>query len=151
MADCLIGKADPVALLFGQRGPDLLNEYYCNSPQLAVSTDLLVEFMKRVFHDSGPDTIRILEIGGGFGGTTNRLASLLDRLDGDFVYTFSDIALRLVNNAKKKFSKYTWMDFQVFNVEHDPPASLRGKYDIVIGTKVIHATSEIVQSCKKIS
>ena len=150
LADCLVGKADPVALLFGQRGPDLVNDYYCNSPQLAVSTDLLVEFMKRVFHGSGPDTIRILEIGGGFGGTTNRLASLLDSLDRDFVYTFSDIALRLVNNAKKKFSKYTWMDFQVFNVEHDPPASLRGKYDIVIGTNVIHATSDIVQSCKQI-
>ena len=150
LADCLIGRADPVALLFGQRGPDLLNDYYCNSPQLAVSTNLLVEFMKRVFQDSGPDTIRILEIGGGFGGTTNRLASLLDSLDRDFVYTFSDIALRLVNNAKKKFSKYTWMDFQVFNVEHDPPASMRGKYDIVIGTNVIHATSNIVQSCKQI-
>ena len=42
------------------------------------------------------------------------------------------------------------MDFQVFNVEHDPPASLRGKYDIVIGTNVIHATSNIVLSCKQI-
>ena len=150
LADCLIGKIDPVALLFGQRGPDLLNDYYCNSPQLAVSTDLLVGFMKCVSQDSGPETIRILEIGGGFGGTTNRLASLLDSLDRDFVYTFSDIAPRLVNNAKKKFSKYTWMDFQVFNVENDPPASLRGNFDIVIGTNVIHATSDIVLSCKQI-
>lgn len=150
LADCLIGKADPVALLFGKRGPDLLNDYYCNSPQLAVSTDLLVEFMKCVFQHSGPGRIRILEIGGGFGGTTTSLASILDSLDRDFVYTFSDVAPRLVNNAKKKFSKYTWMDFQVFNVENDPPASLHGNFDIVIGTNVVHATSNIVLSCKRI-
>ena len=150
LADCLVGKADPVALLFGKRGPDLLNEYYCNSPQLAVFTDLLVEFMKCVFRHTGPGKLRILEIGGGFGGTTTSLASFLDSLDRDFAYTFSDVAPRLVNNAKKKFSKYTWMDFQVFNVENDPPASLRANFDIVIGTNVVHATSDIVLSCKRI-
>ena len=150
LADCLIGKVDAVALLFGQRGPEFLDDYYCNSPQLAVFTDLLVEFMKCVFQHTGPGTIRILEIGGGFGGTTTSLASVLDSLGRDFAYTFSDVAPRLVNSAKKKFSKYTWMDFQVFNVENDPPASLRGNFDIVIGTNVVHATSDIVQSCKRI-
>ena len=150
LADCLTGKVDPVALLFRQRGPDLLNEYYCNSPQLAVFTDLLVEFMKYVFQHSGPGTIRILEIGGGFGGTTTSLASVLDSLGRDFAYTFSDVAPRLVNSAKKKFSKYAWMDFQVLNMENDPPASLRGEFDIVIGTNVVHATSNVVLSCKRI-
>ncbi len=150
LADCLIGRADSVALLFGQRGAALLHDYYCNSPQLAVFTDLLVEFMKCICQHTGSGTIRILEIGGGFGGTTTRLASVLDHLDRDFVYTFSDIAPRLVNNAKKNFSKYTWMDFQVFNVQNDPPASLRGNFDIVIGTNVVHATSDLVLSCKRI-
>ena len=150
LADCLIGKADSTTLLFGQRGPDLLNDYYCNSPQLAVSTDLLVDFMKRVFQHTGPGTVRILEIGGGFGGTTTSLASVLDSVDRDFVYTFSDVGPRLVNNVKKKFSRYTWMDFQVFDVNKDPPASLRGNFDIVIGTNVVHATSDIVLSCKRI-
>ena len=150
LADCLTGKVDPLSLLFGQRGPELLGNYYCNSPQLAVSTDLLVEFMKCVFRDTGPGTIRILEIGGGFGGTTSSLASVLDSLERDFAYTFSDVASRLVNNAKKKFSKYAWMNFQVLDLENDPPASLRRNFDIVIGTNVVHATSDIVLSCKRI-
>lgn len=150
LADCLTGKADPVSLLFGQRGPELMSDYYCNSPQLAVSTDLLVEFMKCVFRDTGPGIIRILEIGAGFGGTTTSLASVLDSLDRDFAYTFSDVAPRLVNNAKKKFSKYAWMEFQVLNLENDPPASLCAKFDIVIGTNVVHATSDVVLTCKRI-
>ena len=150
LADCLIGKADPIALLFGQRGPDLMSDYYCNSPQLAVSTDILVEFMRCVFRDTGPGMIRVLEVGGGFGGTTTTLASVLDSLDRDCAYTFSDVAPRLVNNAKKKFSKYAWMDFQVLDLENNPPASLRGEFDIVIGTNVVHATSDVVLSCKRI-
>ena len=150
LADCLVGKVDPIALLFGQRGPDLMSDYYCNSPQLAVSTDLLVEFMRFVFRETGPGLIRVLEIGGGFGGTTTSLASVLDSLDQDCAYTFSDVAPRLVNNAKKKFSKYAWMDFQVLDLEKDPPASLRGNFDIVIGTNVVHATSDVVLSCKRI-
>ena len=150
LADCLTGKVDPVSLLFGQRGPELISDYYCNSPQLAVSTDLLVEFMKCVFRGSGPGIIRVLEIGAGFGGTTTSLASVLDSLDQDFAYTFSDVAPRLVNNAKKKFSKYAWMDFQVLNLEKDPPASLCAKFDIVIGTNVVHATSDVVLTCKRI-
>ena len=150
LADCLTGKADPISLLFGQRGAELLGDYYCNSPQLAVSTDLLVEFMKCVFRDTGPGMIRILEIGGGFGGTTTSLASVLDSLGRDFAYTFSDVAPRLVNNAKKKFSKYAWMDFQVLDLENDFPASLSGSFDIVIGTNVVHATSDVVLSCKRI-
>ena len=150
LADCLTGKADPISLLFGQRGPELMSDYYCNSPQLAVSTDLLLEFMTCVFRETGPGIIRVLEIGGGFGGTTTSLASLLDRLNRDFAYTFSDVAPRLVNNAKKKFSKYAWMDFQVLDLENDPPASLCEKFDIVIGTNVVHATSDVVLSCKRI-
>ena len=150
LADCLTGKTDPISLLFGQRGAELLGDYYCNSPQLAVSTDLLVEFMKCVFRDTGSGMIRILEIGGGFGGTTTSLASVLDSLGRDFAYTFSDVAPRLVNNAKKKFSKYAWMGFQVLDLENDPPASLSGNFDVVIGTNVVHATSDVVLSCKRI-
>ena len=36
------------------------------------------------------------------------------------------------------------MDFQVLNLERDPPDSLQSTYDVVIGTNVVHATSNIV-------
>ena len=36
------------------------------------------------------------------------------------------------------------MDFQVLNLERDPPDCLQSTYNVVIGTNVVHATSNIV-------
>ena len=150
-ADGLRGKTDHISLLFGsQNGQDCLDDFYNNSPQLAVMTSHLLNFFKQLMTDNqleGP--LRILEVGGGFGGTTKRLAELLAGSGRPVEYTFTDVASMLVKEAKKKFSKYSWMDFQPLNLEKDPPASLQNSYDIVIGTNVVHATSNIVDSTKR--
>lgn len=150
-ADGLMGKTDHIGLLFGsQHGQDCLNDFYSNSPQLAVMTDHLLSFFNQLLGDTtlgGP--LRILEVGGGFGGTTKRLAETLERLGQPVEYTFSDISSMLVKEARKKFARHSWMDFQSLNLEKDIPASLQGKYDIVIGTNVVHATSNIVTSTKR--
>lgn len=150
-ADGLMGKTDHVGLLFGsQHGQDCLNDFYNNSPQLAVMTDHLLGFFNQLLKGTtmkGP--LRILEVGGGFGGTTKRLAETLERLGVSVEYTFTDISSMLVKEARKKFAKHSWMEFQSLNLEKDIPASLQGKYDIAIGTNVVHATSNIVTSTKR--
>lgn len=150
-ADGLMGKTDHVGLLFGsQHGQDCLNDFYNNSPQLAVMTDHLLSFFNQLLKGTtlkGP--LRILEVGGGFGGTTKRLAETLERLGVPVEYTFTDISSMLVKEARKKFAKHSWMEFQSLNLEKDVPASLQGKYDIAIGTNVVHATSNIVTSTKR--
>ncbi|KAL9127950.1 MAG: hypothetical protein Q9217_003263 [Psora testacea] len=150
-ADGLAGKTDHISLLFGsQRGQDCLNDFYNNSPQLAVMTSHLLNFFNQLLEGNPPQgTLRILEVGGGFGGTTKRLAELLERLGQPVEYSFTDVSSMLVKEARKKFSRYSWMDFQALNLEKDPPVSLQGTYDIVIGTNVVHATSNIVNSTKR--
>ena len=150
-ADGLIGKTDHISLLFGsQFGQDCLDDFYNNSPQLAVMTSHLLNFFNQVLVENPPEgTLRILEVGGGFGGTTKRLAQLLKASGRPVEYTFTDVSSMLVKEARKKFSEYPWMDFQSLNLERDPPASLQGTYDVVIGTNVVHATSNIVKSTKR--
>ena len=147
-ADGLRGKTDHISLLFGsQRGQECLNDFYNNSPQLAVMTDHLLTFFKQLLKEAPLEgSLRILEVGGGFGGTTKRLAEMLEALGQPVEYTFTDVSSMLVKEARKKFSKHSWMDFQSLNLEKDPPASLQRTYDIVIGTNVVHATSNIVNS-----
>lgn len=150
-ADGLSGKTDHISLLFGsQFGQDCLDDFYNNSPQLAVMPSHLLNFFDQLLADSPPEgTLRILEVGAGFGGTTKRLAQLLRRLGQPVEYTFTDVSSMLVKEARKKFSEYPWMDFQSLNLERDPPESLQGICDIVLGTNVVHATSNIVNSTKR--
>ena len=150
-ADGLTGKTDHISLLFGsQHGQDCLDDFYNNSPQLAVMTSHLLNFFNQLLAgDLSEGPLRILEVGGGFGGTTKRLADLLEKSGRPVEYTFTDVSSMLVKEAKKKFQKHPWMEFQSLNLERDPPASLQNSYDIVLGTNVVHATSNVVDSTKR--
>jgi hypothetical protein len=129
---------------------ELLNQYYGYSPQLSIATETLVDLMERIFGKGKGGVVKILETGGGFGGTTTRLAKMLDGLGRSVQYTFTDVSPKLVKAAKAKFAQYKWMEFQAMDLEKDPPSKLKGEYDVVIGTNVVHATSDVVQSSMRI-
>ena len=146
LADCLVGKADAVALMFrGAAAQKVMEDYYCASPMLSTLTEQLVTFIRTVVASSSTTSkatpIRILEVGAGFGGTTTRLAEVLQESGLPVSYKFTDISPSLVKGAKSKFAKYPWMEFQALNLETDMPASLQNTYDIVLGTNCVHATT----------
>jgi acyl transferase domain-containing protein/acyl carrier protein len=151
LAACLIGKQDPIRLLFSNAdGLELLNQYYGYSPQLSIATETLVDLMGRIFSKGNKAPIRILETGGGFGGTTTRLARMLDAIGRPVQYTFTDVSPKLVKAAKAKFAQYKWMEFQALDLEKEPPSKLQGRFDVVLGTNVVHATSDVVKSSIRI-
>lgn len=146
LADCLTGKTDPISLMFrGAVAQKVMEEYYVASPMLSTLTEQLVTFIQTVVKSSVTKSrdarMQILEVGAGFGGTTTRLAEVLESTGIPVRYTFTDISSSLVKGAKTKFAKYPWMEYQVLNLENDMPASLKGRYDIVIGTNCVHATT----------
>ena len=146
LADCLVGKADAVALMFrGAAAQKVMEDYYCASPMLSTLTEQLVTFIRTVVASSSTTSkatpIRILEVGAGFGGTTTRLAEVLQESGLPVSYKFTDISPSLVKGAKSKFAKYPWMEFQALNLETDMPDSLQNTYDIVLGTNCVHATT----------
>ncbi|MCJ1436576.1 hypothetical protein MMC27_005956 [Xylographa pallens] len=146
LADCLSGKTDPISLMFrGAAAQKVMEDYYCASPMLSTLTEQLVTFIQAVVTSSrtmsSDAPIRILEVGAGFGGTTTRLVEVLEASGVSISYKFTDISPSLVKGAKTKFAKYPWIEFQTLNLENDMPAQLKGKYDIVIGTNCVHATT----------
>ena len=112
---------------------------------LSTLTEQLVTFIRSIVTSSSTTSkatpIRILEVGAGFGGTTTRLAEVLEESGLPLSYKFTDISPSLVKGAKSKFAKYPWMEFQALNLETDMPVSLQDTYDIVIGTNCVHATT----------
>ncbi|KAK0647379.1 Methylphloroacetophenone synthase [Lasiodiplodia hormozganensis] len=147
LAQCLLGKQDPVALLFKtQSSQAILEDFYLNSPMLATATEMLVEtIINAVSGAKANNTVRILEVGAGFGGTTKRLVQALSNLSRSVSYTFTDISPTLVGRALKVFAdQYPWLQFQTWNMERAPPPSLcaAGPFDIIIGTNCVHATED---------
>lgn len=146
LAGCLTGKVDPIGLMFrGTVAQQVMGDYYTASPMLSTLTEQIVTFLQTVVNTSvatsSANPVRVLEVGGGFGGTTTRLTEMLQMTGVPVSYTFTDISPSLVKGARTKFAQYPWMEFQALNLENDMPASLLNTFDIVLGTNCVHATT----------
>ncbi|KAL6718201.1 hypothetical protein ACLMJK_004289 [Lecanora helva] len=152
LADCLGGKLDPLHLLFGDKlNRDLLADFYANSQMLKAATHLLTDFISSVFAGAqSGETLYILEVGAGTGGTTRHVVDHLIRCGVSFEYYFTDISSSLVSQAKRKFSSYPQIRFMAFDCDRPAPPELGEKFHIVISTNCIHATSNITTSTSNI-
>ena len=171
LAECLTGQADPLQLLFANKAnKEMLADVYDNAPMCQATTRLLATFLAEVFaasQDGG--TLRILEVGAGTGmfdettsappkmtnerssgGTARYLVDFLSRRGIPFEYTFTDISSALVAGAKKKFASFGFMKFMTLDVDRAVPQELLGRFDVVIATNCIHATTNATASSSNI-
>ncbi|KAI0389474.1 hypothetical protein F5Y17DRAFT_472905 [Xylariaceae sp. FL0594] len=159
LASCLLGTADPIALIFKDAdGRALLEDVYANAPMFKTGTLLLADYLASVLQSLAPNReIRILEIGAGTGATTRYLVERLAAVVGSSTssssrlsYTFTDLSPSLVAAARRKFDKWAFMEYAVLDIGQESPARFRNRYDIVISTNCIHATPDLVRSTTQI-
>ncbi|OJZ83788.1 hypothetical protein ASPFODRAFT_73203 [Aspergillus luchuensis CBS 106.47] len=87
---------------------------------------------------------RILEIGAGTGGTTDKILSQTMYS----TYTFTDISAAFFPAAKERFKAHPNMSFQTLDISQDPmnqgfqPES----FDLIIAANVLHATPSLHQT-----
>ncbi|MCX8966953.1 SDR family NAD(P)-dependent oxidoreductase [Erwinia psidii] len=143
------GEVEPVAVIFPEgasRGVEVLYQdfsfgRYFNQIAAGVVTDLLRQ------HRSGgrpPSSWRILEVGGGTGGTTAWVLPALKEHTGVH-YTFSDISPLFTRRAAEKFADYNFVSYREFDLQKgaagqgfDP-----GSFDLIVAANVIHATQHV--------
>lgn len=155
LADCLSGKVDSVSLMFGSPAAlKTMEEYYSCSPISSAVIEQLTMFVRSLLlnrRNTIDHPVRILEVGGGTGGTTRWLASALEKARVPSRYTFTDISPSLVRKAKTKFSpQFPWMEFATLDLEADVRPEFRGGFDIAIATNTVHATANRVASCRRL-
>lgn len=154
LADCISGKCNTVSLLFGSSSAmECLSEYYRSSPILTALTQLLVTTINTWLSNplfKGQETVNILEVGAGTGGTTQELIKVLQESTVPVRYTFTDISRTLVQKASARYSDYGWMNFETFDLEKAPPLQFTSRFDIVIGTNCVHATSSRVATLARL-
>ncbi|KAK7957013.1 BcPKS16- polyketide synthase [Apiospora aurea] len=129
LANCLSGKTDSVSLMFGNpTSLQIMENYYAAARR----------------------PVRILEVGGGTGGTTRYLVEALAKAGIATDYTFTDISPSLVKNAKNKFSHLPWIRYSTLNLESEIRPEFLGRFDLVVATNVVHATKDRTASCRRI-
>ncbi|KAI8287374.1 Highly reducing polyketide synthase [Colletotrichum sp. SAR11_57] len=92
--------------------------------------------------------LRVLEIGAGTGGTTNKVLEWLRGPTGALLYseyTYTDISAGFFSAAQERFKEYPNMTFKSLDISKDPvdqgfePAS----YDLILAANVLHATPSL--------
>ena len=97
-------------------------------------------------------TMRVLEVGAGTGGTTEKILSALSAQDDGqsgkprySSYYYTDISPYFFEQAQADFQHYRNITFMTLDIELDP--SLQGceteSYDLIIAANVLHATKDI--------
>ncbi|KAL6787590.1 hypothetical protein J3E68DRAFT_445446 [Trichoderma sp. SZMC 28012] len=146
--ECLSGEVDPLVLLFGSpEKRKLMADQYLIAPIQASVSQQLVSFIKTCFGSQTPrQTVRVLEIGGGTCGTTLPAVKAFAQLGISVEYTFTDISSSFITAAKSKLREHTFVKFRTLDITQEPSADIKGYFDMIIATNVMHATPDVCKS-----
>ncbi|MCK8516800.1 SDR family NAD(P)-dependent oxidoreductase [Methylonatrum kenyense] len=151
LAAMLDGREDPHGILFPGGDARDLAALYRDTPVARGLNGLVRDAVETVLRSAPADRpVRLLEIGGGTGGTTAHVLPALPA--GRFSYLFTDIGALFVSRAAEEFGHHQGTDFRVFDLDKDPEVQgiPTGGHDVVLASNVLHATRDIRASLRRV-
>lgn len=155
LAGVLSGKTDGIRVLFGSaEGREVTAAMYCEYTVNCFNYSQMREVISKVAECAAVsqkgETLKILEMGAGTGGTTMVLLPFLATLDIPVEYTFTDLSPSMVAAARRRWGKqYPFMRFFTHDIEKAPAEELLGAH-IVLASNAVHATHSLVSSLSNI-
>ena len=148
----LIGKEDPLSLLFGDAEPQA-GDLYRRAPVWRAANRMMGEVVQTLV-DELPEgrRLRVLEVGAGIGSATECILPVLP--PGRVDYTYTDISAGFFADAEARFGDAdAVIDYRVLDIEKDPVSEgfAAHGYDLVIAANVLHATrylDETLDHCR---
>jgi acyl transferase domain-containing protein/phospholipid N-methyltransferase/acyl carrier protein len=144
LAEVLHGDQEPLQLLFPDGSMDDLQQNYQESPYNRVYNYMVGSVAAQIVGALPPrQTIRVLEIGAGTGGTTAHVLPAFQPNRTEYVYT--DVSNAFNNFGAQRFGGYPFIEYQVLDIEKDPESQGFAPYsfDVVIASNVLHATKDM--------
>ncbi|NET90452.1 MAG: amino acid adenylation domain-containing protein [Kamptonema sp. SIO1D9] len=140
----LQGEKNPLDLLFVKGSRETAESAYESSPSARYSNSLVKAAIAELVRTWSPDRpLRILEIGAGIGATT---ASVLPELPAkNTSYTYTDISQFFLNQGRKKFTSYPFVDYRLFDINRAPQEQgyQLGSFDLIVAVNVIHVARDL--------
>jgi acyl transferase domain-containing protein/NADPH:quinone reductase-like Zn-dependent oxidoreductase/acyl carrier protein/SAM-dependent methyltransferase len=144
LTDLLQDRCDPLEILFPGGDVGQMKELYSSSPFAAGLNALIAVAVERAISDlvsSRP--LRIIELGGGTGGTTSSIVPLL--ASKNCRYTFTDVSSHFFAAARKDFAAYPFVDYRTFDIERDLESQqfAAQSFDLLVAVNVLHVASDL--------
>jgi acyl transferase domain-containing protein/acyl carrier protein len=140
----LTGTLDPLNLLFPEGVLTNLEHLYQDSPSMRLNNQLAQKAVLEIAQGLPKGkALRILEIGGGTGGTTGSVLPILSEHCTEYVFT--DVTPMFMAHAGNKYAHYPFVRYQMLDIEREPleqgfePHS----FDVIIASDVLHATQDL--------
>ncbi|MEM9447036.1 MAG: class I SAM-dependent methyltransferase [Cyanobacteria bacterium P01_E01_bin.6] len=140
----LKGELDPLALLFVEGSQDTAEKLYEFNPAALYFNKIIREILRAMTaSQSTGKCLKILEIGAGVGATTASILPVL--MSNKVLYTYTDVSSFFINQAKRKFQNYSFVEYRKFdiNLEPEPQNYQLGSFDIVIAANVLHIARDL--------
>ncbi len=151
LADALNGKADPLQLMFPGGSTSDAEKLYQDAPVARTYNTLVQEAVTATLKPlTSGGKIRILEIGAGTGGTTSYILPALPVEQTRYIFT--DISPLFINQAKHKFSKFDFVEYQTLDISRDPLTQgfETHSFDLIVAANVLHATPDLRQTLENV-
>ncbi|MXW29533.1 MAG: SDR family NAD(P)-dependent oxidoreductase, partial [Chloroflexi bacterium] len=141
LADVLVGRADPLTLLFSSGEPTAA-DLYMRAPVAKAANRMLGDAVAALL-EAFPEgrRLRVLEVGAGTGSATELVLPELPA--GRFEYVYTDISAGFFAEAEGRFGgSEASIEYRVLDIEKDPITQGYDPhgYDLVIASNVLHAT-----------
>ncbi|WP_373860427.1 yersiniabactin polyketide synthase HMWP1 [Klebsiella pneumoniae] len=143
--DMMSGAEEPVAIIFPQGASDGVEVLYQEFSFGRYFNQIAAGVVRGIVQARQPhQPLRILEVGGGTGGTTAWLLPELKDVPA-LEYHFTDISALFTRRAQQKFADYDFVHFDELDLEQEAQSQgfAAQSYDLIVAANVIHATRHI--------
>lgn len=150
----LRGEKDPIELFFPEGSFEIaLSAYKENKINNFINKATIKNVVSIVkdFTSRNPNKkFKILEIGAGVGGVSIELIEALK--DYPINYLFTDISRSFLNKARKRFEKYPWVEFNLYDINKDywKQNIIAASYDLILCNNVLHNANNILLVMKQL-
>ena len=151
LAGVLRGTVDSREVLFAEPALGLAARMYRDSPPSRVYNTLSGETVAALLLAGASDRpARVLEVGGGTGGTTAYVLPRLAAVGAE--YTFTDISPLFTERARVELGSFGRLATQPLDIEIDPVEQgfAPHSFDVVVAANVLHATADLEQSLRHV-
>ncbi|MEU5718128.1 SDR family NAD(P)-dependent oxidoreductase [Streptomyces sp. NPDC020403] len=151
LPEVLAGRRPPTEVIFPASSMRLVRGVYRDCDSAVALNELMAELVaarvEALLENDPAHRVRILEIGSGTGGTSEKvLGRLTPYRAGMAEYCYTDVSQYFLRNGRQEFTAgHPYLRFELFDVERAPAEQGIGEgvYDIVLATNVLHATRDV--------